>query len=114
VPREDDEHEVAVAAVTLRAGRELTGREIGRALGVLEPEQRPALVHVVDRIPVTTWFRPLTGELRAAGIGEPKEGKEAWYLDASGATYRQLTAPARQRLMRSPTRKREESRPSTA
>ncbi|MGH2883359.1 MAG: AMP-binding protein, partial [Solirubrobacteraceae bacterium] len=114
VPREDDEHEVAVAAVTVRAGRELTAREIGRALSVLEPEQRPALVHVVDRIPVTTWFRPLTGELRAAGIHDPTESGRAWYLDAGGATYRPLTAPARQRLMRSPTRKRGASRPSRA
>jgi putative long chain acyl-CoA synthase len=114
VPREDDEHEVALAAVTLRAGRELTAREVGRALGLLDRDQRPALVHVVDRIPVTTWFRPLTQELIAAGLPEPEDGKEAWYLDASGATYRPLTAPARQRLTRSGTRKRGVSRPSRA
>ena len=98
VPREADDHEIAVAAVTLRAGRELTAREIGRALGGLEREQRPALVHVVDRIPVTTWFRPLTQGLRAAGIPQPGDGKQAWYLDASGEAYRPLTATARQRL----------------
>jgi putative long chain acyl-CoA synthase len=109
VPREADEHEIAVAAVTLRAGRELTAREIGRALGVLESEQRPAVVHVVDRIPVTTWFRPLTQELRAAGLPKPRDGKQAWYLDASGGTYRPLTTAARQRLA-----KRGASRPSTA
>ena len=114
VPREADEHEVPVAAVTLRAGRELTAREIGRALSVLDTEQRPALVHVVDRIPVTTWFRPLTHELRAAGIHVPEDGNEAWFLDASGATYRPLTAPAMQRLMRSATRKPGASRPSRA
>ena len=114
VPREDDEHEVAVAAVTVRAGRELTAREIGRALGVLDTDQRPALVHVVDRIPVTTWFRPQTRELRAAGIYGAEEGKEAWYLDASGVTYRPLSAPARERLMRPPTPKRGASRPSRA
>ncbi|HUA72788.1 MAG TPA: AMP-binding protein, partial [Solirubrobacteraceae bacterium] len=116
VPRDDDEHEVAVAAVSLRAGRELTAREVGRALGMLETEQRPALVQVVDRIPGTTWFRPLTQELREARIPEPEEGKQVWYLDASGATYRPLTRTARQRLMRpaSATRKRGASRPSTA
>ena len=27
----------------------------------LEPRQRPLIVRVVDSIPVTTWFRPLTG-----------------------------------------------------
>jgi putative long chain acyl-CoA synthase len=111
-PREADEHEIAVAAVTLRAGRELTAREIGRALGVLEREQRPEVVRVVDRIPVTTWFRPLTQELRAAGIPRPRDGKQAWYLDASGETYRPLTTAARQRLVRGS--KRGASRPSTA
>jgi putative long chain acyl-CoA synthase len=115
VPREADDHDVAVAAVTLRAGRELTARELSRALGGLEREQRPALVHVVDRIPVTTWFRPLAQELRAAGIPEYGEGEQAWYLDASGAAYRPLTAAARQRLTRGPaTRKRGASRPSRA
>jgi putative long chain acyl-CoA synthase len=114
VPRDADEHAAAVAAVTLRDGRDLTAREIGRAMGRLDKEQRPALVHVVDRIPVTTWFRPLTGELRAAGIPEPGEGTQAWYLDASGETYRPLSAAARQRLMRPVTRRRGASRPSTA
>jgi hypothetical protein len=46
------------------------------------------------------WFRPLTGELRAAGIPEPGEGKQAWYLDASGESYRPLSAAARHRLTR--------------
>lgn len=114
VPREADDHDVAVAAVTLRAGRELTARELSRALGGLERESRPALVHVVERVPVTTWFRPLTQELRAAGIAEPAEDGQAWYLDAGGETYRALTAPARQRLMRPATTKRGASRPSTA
>jgi putative long chain acyl-CoA synthase len=108
------EREIAVAAVTLRPGRELTARELSRALRVLEPGQRPALVHVDDRIPVTTWFRPLTRELRAAGIPEAGEGEQVWYLDASGETYRPLTAAARQRLMRPAMRKREVSRPSRA
>jgi putative long chain acyl-CoA synthase len=116
VATDADDREIAVAAVTLRPGRELTARELSRALGVLEREQRPALVHVVDRMPVTTWFRPLAEDLRAAGIPEHAEGKQAWYLDASGATYRPLTAAARQRLTRpAPARrKREASRPSRA
>jgi putative long chain acyl-CoA synthase len=115
VPREAGEHEIAVAAVTLRAGRELSTREIGRALRTVERAQRPAIVHVVGRIPVTTWFRPLAQELRAAGIPRPRAGKQAWYLDASGETYRPLTTAARQRLARGPLRpKRAASRPSTA
>jgi putative long chain acyl-CoA synthase len=93
------DHELAIAAVTLRTGCELTAREISRALAVLEPEQRPVIVRVVDRIPVTTWYRPLTGPLREEGIPEPGQGTRAWYLDASGERYRPLTTAARKRLV---------------
>jgi putative long chain acyl-CoA synthase len=114
VPRDPDEPEIAVAAVTLRAGRELNADELGRALVELDRGQRPAVVHVVDGIPVTTWFRPLTHELRAAGLPDPGDGKQAWYLAGSGETYRPLTTAARQRLARGPTPKRGASRPSKA
>jgi len=129
VASSDGEREIAVAALTLREGRTLTPRDLSRALAELPRAQRPAVVHVVDRIPVTTWFRPLTEALRPAGIPEPDEGQQAWYLDASGATYRPFTAAARERLLRSAppkgeasraqldeagaTPKREASRPST-
>jgi putative long chain acyl-CoA synthase len=93
------EHEVAVAALTLRAGHELKARDVARAFGSLEREQKPGLVRVVDRIPVTTWFRPLTGPLREGGIPEPGEQTQAWYLDASGEQYRSLTEAARKRLV---------------
>jgi putative long chain acyl-CoA synthase len=56
------------------------------------------IVHVVDEIPVTTWFRPITAPLRAAEIPDPGEGTKAWYKDASGEAYRQLTGAARRRL----------------
>ena len=106
VATDADDREIAVAAVTLRADRELTTRELSRALSMLDREQRPALVHVVDRMPVTTWFRPLARKLRAAGIPGSEAGEQAWYLDASGATYRPLTEAARQRLTRPARRKR--------
>jgi putative long chain acyl-CoA synthase len=92
------EHEVAIAAVTLRHGHELTARELSRVMAPLEPRQRPLIVRVVGGIPVTTWFRPLTGPLREEGIPEPGEGVQAWYLDASGERYRPLTETARKRL----------------
>ncbi|MBV8432069.1 MAG: AMP-binding protein [Solirubrobacterales bacterium] len=93
------EHEVPVAAVTLRAGPyELKARDIARVMAGLSPEQRPLIVRVVDEIPVTTWFRPLTGPLREAGIPEGREGAQAWYRDASGERYRPLTEAARKRL----------------
>lgn len=104
--------EIAVAAVTLRSGAELTAREVSRALSALPPEERPAVVHVVDRIPMTTWFRPRTEALREAGIPEPGKGVQAWYLDASGETYRPLSDAARRRVVR--RAKPGASRPSTA
>ena len=114
VPREGDEHEIAVAAVTVRAGRALTARELGRALAEVPREGRPTVVHVVDHIPVTTWFRPLAQELRDAGIPEPGEGRQAWYLDGSGDRYRPLTEAARRRIARAPSARRAGARPSTA
>jgi putative long chain acyl-CoA synthase len=93
------EHEVAVAAVTLRAGHELGPRELSRAVANLSAQQRPLIVRRVERIPVTTWFRPLTGPLREAGIPQPGEAGQAWYLDASGERYRPLSDTARRRLV---------------
>ena len=52
-----------------------TARELGRALAGLDPAQRPAIVEVVERIPVTTWYRPITATLRDAGVPEPGEGR---------------------------------------
>src|SRR5579862_120411 len=110
------EHEVATAALTLRRGHDLDARDLSRALSVLEPDQRPLIVQVVDTIPVTTWFRPLTGSLREAGIPEPAPGVRAWYRDASGERYRPLTDRARKRLLGlgTSTPRREGSRPSRA
>jgi putative long chain acyl-CoA synthase len=96
----NSQHEIAIAAVTLCVGHELQAREVGRALLALEPHERPAIVRVVDEIPVTTWFRPLTGPLREAGVPRPEAGGQAWYRDASGETYRPLTKSAYRRLIR--------------
>jgi putative long chain acyl-CoA synthase len=92
------EREIAVAAVTLREAGELRPRDITAALAVLEPHQRPAIVQVVDEIPVTTWFRPLTGPLRERGLPQPGQGLGAWFLDAERGAYRPLTIAAHRRL----------------
>jgi putative long chain acyl-CoA synthase len=92
--------ELAVAAVTLRPGGELTPRDLGQALAGLDPPGRPRIVHVVHEIPVTTWFRPLTAPLRRAGIPNPERSAQpAWYLDAGGQHYRPLTPAAQRRLV---------------
>jgi putative long chain acyl-CoA synthase len=92
------EHQLAVAAATLRSGHELGARELAGALRELQVRQRPAIVRVVETIPVTTWFRPLTAPLREEGIPEPGQEVQAWYLDGSGQTYRPLTEAAHRRL----------------
>jgi putative long chain acyl-CoA synthase len=92
-----DRRELAVAAVTLRPGHELSADTISRALSELEDGHRPAIVHVVDEIPVTTWYRPLTAPLRDTGLPDPARGR-AWYLDRGGRRYRPLTDAARRRL----------------
>ena len=88
--------QLAVAAVTLRGGRELHPSDLTQAMRPLPEGERPAIVHVVDAIPVTTWFRPITGPLRDAGL--PPAGDRAFYLDAGGVRYRVLTEAARRRL----------------
>ncbi|MFL5822173.1 MAG: AMP-binding protein [Solirubrobacteraceae bacterium] len=91
--------EIPVAAITLRSGHDLNPGELGRALAGLEPGQRPALVRVVDEIPVTTWYRPLTGPLRREGIPDPQTGAQAWFLDAGGQKYRPLSQSAYRRIV---------------
>jgi putative long chain acyl-CoA synthase len=99
VPARAGEREVAVAAVTLRRGHDLDGADLTAALGALAPAERPEVVHVVDEIPVTTWYRPLTTPLRAAGLPPADGSVRAWHRDARGA-YRPLTQAARRRLLR--------------
>ncbi len=89
--------EVAVAAVTLCPDHELSAEVLSRALDEVPEGHRPVVVRVIDEMPVTTWFRPITRPLREAGLPEPAEGR-AWYLDRGGRRYRPLTDAARRRL----------------
>ena len=88
--------QLAVGAVTLRAGEELEARALSHAMHARPRGQRPPIVHVVGEIPVTTWYRPIAAPLRDAGL--PPAGSRAFYLDAGGERYRPLTAAARRRL----------------
>ncbi|MDQ6805755.1 MAG: hypothetical protein M3065_12485 [Actinomycetota bacterium] len=57
----------------------------------------------VAAVTVTTWYRPLTGPLRAAGIPRPGKGRRAWYRDRALDAYRPLTEKVRAELAGSAT-----------
>jgi putative long chain acyl-CoA synthase len=97
VPVGHGETEVAVVAVTLREGRSLHATDVDAALRNIDPAERPAVVHVVDEIPVTTWYRPRTGPLRAAGIPPVDRDRPAWYRGSDGY-YERPTEAARRAL----------------
>ncbi len=83
--------QIAVAAVTLRGDRKLLVRDLSAALGGLPVSQRPSIVYVVDQIPLSTWFKPLTGPLRDRGLPAPGKGVQAWSLEQTGRRYRTMT-----------------------
>ncbi len=91
-------HDIAVAAVTLRDGHELDAGALTRALSGLDAAERPAVVRVVDEIPRTTWYRPLTGPLRAQGIPPAGEG-EAWIRDPDSGDYAPMDDASRAGLL---------------
>ena len=68
--------ELAIAALTVRAGSSVDEHAIERALSVLPRASRPAVVHVVRAIELTTWSRPRTEALRRRGL--PRPGPRAW------------------------------------
>ena len=86
-PVATDTHDVAVAAVTLGKDGVLTAGSLTTALGGLPRDQRPAIVHIVDRIPLTPSYRPLSTALREAGL--PAPGETTWYHDLTDGHYRQ-------------------------
>ncbi len=87
-----DTHDVAVAAVTVGNGGVLTAASLTTALSGLPRDQRPAIVHIVDRIPLTPSYRPLSTELREAGL--PAPGKSTWHHDRTDGCYRQAATAA--------------------
>jgi putative long chain acyl-CoA synthase len=87
-PVATDAHDVAVAAVTLGKGGVLTAAALTASLSGLPRDQRPAIVHIVDRIPLTPSYRPVSTTLREAGL--PAPGETTWYHDHTDGHYRQL------------------------
>jgi putative long chain acyl-CoA synthase len=90
------DHQVLVAAVMPRPGHEIKPAQVTRALAALEESERPDIVHVVDEIPVTSWYRPDVRALREQGI--PPPGGDRLVLSRSGAKYKPLTQAAYRRL----------------
>ncbi|MCW2915302.1 MAG: Polyhydroxyalkanoic acid synthase [Actinomycetia bacterium] len=87
--------ELAAAAVTLRPGSRLRAVDLTEAFLAVPPPMRPALIRIVDEIPVTDCHRPRTAPLREEGI----PAGAAFYREATGG-YRPLTATDRGRLKR--------------
>ena len=73
--------------MTLGKGGVLTAASLTTALGGLPRDQRPAIVHIVDRIPLTPSYRPLSTALQEAGL--PTPGERTWYHDLTDGHYRQ-------------------------
>jgi putative long chain acyl-CoA synthase len=78
--------DIAVTAVTLRAGRLLDADDLSTALGQLPPDRRPHLVHVVERMPTSTSHRPLPSAFAAGG--RPAPGPGVYQLDPLSGEYR--------------------------
>ncbi|GAA3187036.1 acyl-CoA synthetase [Rhodococcus baikonurensis] len=96
----DAPHQLAVAAVTWRPGRQFRSAELAEALSRIAFDARPDIVHVVDEIPVGSSYRPSSTALAAAGL--PAPGPRTWFLDSETQSYKRLTKAIAAQLM--PTR----------
>lgn len=85
--------QVAVAAVTVRPDEELRAADLDEAVAPLPARNRPALVHVVDAIPRTHWYRPISTGLAERGL--PAAGGPAFGYDRSTGHYAPLTEELR-------------------
>lgn len=95
---------LVVAALALRTWMpenaaqkpEVKPGNLDAALSILPEGQRPDIVHVVDDIPVTAWYRPKRQALVEQGV--PGAGVHSWYYDPESHQYRRLTEAARKRF----------------
>jgi len=98
LPVAGHDHEILVAAVMPRPGCEIRPGQVAKALAALEVSRRPAVVHVVDAMPVTSWYRPDVRALREAGVPSPGGDRVVLSRAATGDGYRPLTQAAYRRL----------------
>ena len=80
-----DADEVVVAGVTERQGHTIDPAALTAAVTPLPDHHRPVVVHVLDEMPRTTWFRPRKVPLREAGL--PDAGARAWVWDREAHGY---------------------------
>ena len=86
----------------MREGHELEIGAVERALEDLGDGGIPRVIRVVDEIPLTTWYRPMSGPLRAEGLPEPTRRaspRRSWYWDPKKGGYRKLSKAAIGRLL---------------
>jgi len=90
-PGELDGQTVTVAAVLIRGEhRSASADAVMAKIAALGPEERPDIVHIVDEIPMTTWFRPETKGLPGATDGPPERRMVLLTTDAEGRHHNQI------------------------
>jgi putative long chain acyl-CoA synthase len=98
MPVAGTDHQILVAAVMPRPGHTIRPAKVAQALAALDEAERPAIVHVVDDMPVTSWYRPDVRALREQGIPPPGGDRLVLSRAKSGTTYKPLTQAAYRRL----------------
>jgi len=82
--------EIPVVAIALRPGRDLDVADLIRVLESFPPAERPVVVRIVERIPMTPGYRPLKGPLRREGIDPQRIGGTTLWLDPETGSLRPL------------------------
>ncbi len=82
--------EIPVVAIALRPGRDLDVAALTRVLESFPPAERPVVVRIVERIPMTPGYRPLKGPLRREGIDPQRIGGRTLWLDPETGSLRPL------------------------
>ncbi|MFD0362231.1 acyl-CoA synthetase [Nocardia sp. GCM10030253] len=83
------DHNLAVAAVSVRKGFRLEPADVTEALQVLDHHQRPDLVYVVAEIPRSSSYRPSTRAVQVAG--RPELGPGTWWYNRAAESYEVLS-----------------------
>ncbi|MEJ7891165.1 MAG: AMP-binding protein [Solirubrobacteraceae bacterium] len=90
--------QVLVAAVMPQPGCTVTPASVSRALADVAADARPSIVHLVDELPVTSWYRPDVRALRDQGIPPPGGDRVVLSRGKKSDAYRPLTQAAYRRL----------------